>query len=90
MDFCLLLNIWIKILVKNISKNLNGKYSEKLLYYAKQSAADTLQTSSKRVIQKTAEVTNDLIGNQIANKITKVWTNSRQNNLETVTNEHDK
>ena len=77
-------------MVKNISKNLNGKYSEKFLYYAKQSAADTLKTSSKRVIQKTAEVTNDLIGNQITNKITKVWTNSRENNLETFTNEHDK
>ena len=33
---------------------------------------NTLKTPSKRVIQKTAEVTNDLIGNQIVNKITKV------------------
>ena len=31
-----------------------------------------------------------LIGNKIANRITKVLKNSQQNNSETVTNEHDK
>ena len=36
-----------------------------------------------RVIQKTAEVTGDLIGNEIANRITKFSKNSQQNNLET-------
>ena len=35
---------------KNISKNLSGKYSQKLLDYAKKSATDVLKTSSKRVI----------------------------------------
>ena len=30
------------------------------------------KTASKRVIQKTAEVTGDLIGNKIADKITRV------------------
>ena len=39
---------------KNISKNLSGKYSEKLLDHAKQSATDVPKTSSRRVIQKTA------------------------------------
>ena len=75
---------------KNISKSLSGKFGQKRLGHAKQSAADVLKTSSKRVIQKTAEATGDLIGNKIANKITKVSKNSQQNNLETVTNEHDK
>ena len=51
----------------------------------KQSATDTLKTSSKIVIIKTAEAIRDLIGNKIANKITKV-----SKNLETVTNENDK
>ena len=59
---------------KNIGKNINkiliGRYSQKLLDYAKQSATDALKTISKRVLQKTAEVTGDLIGNKIANKIT--------------------
>ena len=57
---------------KNISKKLSGKYSEKLLDDAKISGTDALKTSSKRVIQETAEPTGDLIGNKIANKITKV------------------
>ena len=57
---------------KNVSKNLIGKYSQKLLDHAKKSAIDALKTTSKRVIQKTAEATGDLIGNTIANRMTKV------------------
>ena len=59
------------------------------LDHAKRSAADALKTSSKRVIQKTAETTGDLTGNKIANRITKVSKNSQEINSETVTNEHD-
>ena len=55
-----------------------------------QPASDALKTSSKRVIQKTAEATSDLIGNKLANKITGVSKNLQQNNSETVTNENDK
>ena len=33
---------------------------------------DTAKTASKRVVQKTAEATEDLIGNKIADKITSV------------------
>ena len=82
---------------KNISKNVSGKYNpsmlamrQKLLDHAKISATGALKTYSKRVIQKTAEATGDLIGNKIPNKITKVSKNSQQNNSETITNEHDK
>ena len=81
----------------NISKSLSVKYSpgmlaarQKLLDHDKQSATDALKTSSKRVIQKTAEAAGDLIGNKIANRIKKVSKNSQQYNLETVTNENDK
>ena len=42
------------------------------------------------MIQKTAEATGDLIGCKIADKITNVTKNSWQNNLKTVTNEHNK
>ena len=52
---------------KNISKNLSGINSQKLLDHAKQTATDVLKTTSKRLIQKTAEATCDLIGNKIAN-----------------------
>ena len=58
----------VKILVKNISKILSGKYSQKLLDCAKQSATDELKTSSKRIIQKTKEANGDLIGNKIADR----------------------
>ena len=62
---------------KNISKSLSGKYSQKLLDQAKHSTTDVLKTSSKRVNQKTAEATGNLIG-------------SRKRNLKKVKNENDK
>ena len=68
---------------KNISKNLSSKYSQKLFDHAKQSTTDALKASSKRVIQKTVEGTGDLIGNKIADKITRVSRTSPQNNSET-------
>ena len=39
---------------------------------ATKSGMDAAKTTSRRVVQKTAEVTGDLIGNQIADKITSV------------------
>ena len=47
------------------------------------------KTASKRAIQKTAEGSGDLIGNKIADKITKVSKNSQQSNSDTVANEND-
>ena len=47
---------------KNISKNINCKYGQKLLDHDKQSATDAIKTTSKKVIQKAAEATGDLIG----------------------------
>ena len=79
-----------KNLGKNVSRNLSGKYGQKRLDHAKKSATDKHPTSSKRVIQKRAEATGDLIGNKIANKTAKLSKNSEQNNTETVTDEHQK
>ena len=56
----------------------------KVVDIAKQYTADALKTASKIEIQKAAEVTGDLIGNKIADKITKV---SPQNSPKTVKNE---
>ena len=39
-----------KNLGKNISKILSGKYSQKLLDHAKQSATDSLKTASRKAI----------------------------------------
>ena len=69
---------------------VSGKYSQKLLDHAKASTIDSLKRFFKRVIQKTAKSTCDLIGNKIANKITKVSKSLQQNNSETGTNENDK
>ena len=57
---------------KNIVKNLNNKYSQKLIDTAKTSTTDAIKTASKRAVQKTAEATGDLIGNEIADKITSM------------------
>ena len=76
---------------KNIGKNISakqiGKYSQKPLGHTKQSAIDALKTLSNRVTQKPAEATGDLIGNKIANRITKVSKHSPQNNSKKVGNE---
>ena len=55
-----------------VAKNMSDKYSKKLLDGAKKSTADAIKTASKRVIQKTAEATGDLIGNKITDKITTI------------------
>ena len=57
---------------KNMSKSLSNKYGQKLLHNAKNFTTDAMKTASKRAIQKTAEVTGDLIGNKNADKITSV------------------
>ena len=68
-----------KRIAKTISRNLSAKYSHKVFDHAKQSETHALKTSSKRVIQKTAEATDDLIGNKTSNRITKVSKCSPQN-----------
>ena len=73
-----------------IFKYLRGNDRQKCLDHAKISSTDQLQTSSKKLIQKTAEAAGDFIGNKVANKITRISKDSQQNNSETVTNEYDK
>ena len=61
---------------KNIGKNISSKYSQKLVDSTKKSATDAIKTASKREIQKAAEATGDLIGNENADKIASVPKNS--------------
>ena len=58
---------------KNIIKNLSGKYSQKLLDHAKQSATNACKTNSERAIQKTVKVNGDFIGNEIAHAVAKSY-----------------
>ena len=55
-----------------MGKNLSNKYGQKVLDSIKKSTTDAIKTASKRAIQKTAEATDDLIGNKIADKVTSV------------------
>ena len=68
---------------KSTSKNLSGKYRQKPLDHAKQSAVAALKTALKRVVHRKSEATGDLI----YNKITKVSKTLPQSNLQIVTNE---
>ena len=45
---------------------------KKLMDTATKTGIDATKTASKRVVQKTAEATGDLIGNKIADKITSI------------------
>ena len=69
---------------------MSGKYTQKFLDHAKQSATYAFKTTLEKVIQKTGEATGDMIGSKSSDKITKNPKNLQQNKSETIANEHDK
>ena len=69
MHFCFLLEYKQNIYYRNISKILSSKDTQNLLNHAKQSAADTFKTDSKRAVQKTAEATGGLIVRELLIKL---------------------
>ena len=64
----------------SFARSMSNKYGKKLVDTAKKSATDAVKTASKRAIQETAEATGDLIGNKIADKITRVSKKISNNN----------
>ena len=54
----------------SFAKKFGDKYGKKLMDTATKMGMDAAKIGSKRVGQKTAEATGDLIGNKIADKIT--------------------
>ena len=52
------------------AKKFSNKYCKKLMNTTTKTGMDPAKIASKRVVQKTAEVTRDLIGNKIADRIT--------------------
>ena len=58
----------------SFAKNFGNKYGKKLMDTATKTGIDAAKTASKRVLQKTAEATRDLLGNKIADKITSIPT----------------
>ena len=51
---------------------MRNKYSKQLLDSAKKPTTDAIKTASKKTNQKTAEETDDLTGNEIADEITSI------------------
>ena len=66
----------LKILVKISEKyknNLNSKYSQKILDHFKISGTDSFKIAWKRADQKATETTGDLIGDEIADVLGKLY-----------------
>ena len=59
---------------------LGGRYGKKLIDTATKAGIDAANTASKRVVQKAAEATGDLIGNKIADQITSVGKTKEKTN----------
>ena len=56
----------------SFARKFGDKYSKILMDTATKTGIDAAKTTSKRVVQETAEATGDLIGKKIADKITSV------------------
>ena len=56
----------------SFGRKLNNKYGKKLMDTANKTWIYAAKTTSKRVVQKSAEATGDLIGNKISDKITSI------------------
>ena len=56
----------------SFARRFGDKYGKKLMNTATETGINAAKTASKRVVQKTAEATGDLIRNKIADKITSV------------------
>ena len=56
----------------SFARKFGDKYRQKLMDTATKTGIDEAKTAPKRVVQKTAEATGDLTGNEIADKITSV------------------
>ena len=63
---------WFLSFAKSMGTHLSSKYGQKRFDSAKKSTTDAIKTAPKRAIQKAGETTADLIGNNIADKITSV------------------
>ena len=63
----------------SFAKKFQDKYGKKLMNTATKTGIEAPKIASKKVVQKTTEAIGDLIGNEIADKITSV-SKSREKN----------
>ena len=63
----------LKVMVfLSFAKRFGNKYGKKLMDTETKTGMDAAKIASKRVVQKPAETTSDLMGNKIADKITSI------------------
>ena len=62
----------------NVGKSMKKKYGRKILDKSIDAGKDFAKIASKKVLTKSAEATGDLIGNKIADRITKSTRNKEQ------------
>ena len=67
----------------SFAKKLDNKYGKKLMDTATKTGIEAVITVSKRLVQKTAEATGDLIGNKITDKITSIGKPKEKENEKT-------
>ena len=75
-----------KKLMNTATKVGTSKYGKKVIYTTKKQGSEFVKTAGKRIVQKSAEPTGDLIGNKIADKITSL---GKLKNKEKETNEEE-
>ena len=56
----------------SLARRFGDEYRKKLLDTATKTGIDAAKTDSKRLVEKTAETTGNLIGNKVADKITSL------------------
>ena len=62
----------------DVSKSMKKKYGKKILDNSLSAGKDFAKIAGKKVLTKSAEATGDLIGNKIADRITKSTRNKDQ------------
>ena len=62
----------------DVSKSMKNKYGKKILDNSLSAGKDFAKIAGKKVLTKSAEVTGDLVGNKIADRITKSARNKEQ------------
>ena len=62
----------------DVSKSIKNKYGKKILDNSLSAGKDVAKIAGKKLLTKSAEATGDLIGNKIADRITKCARNKKQ------------
>ena len=74
----------------SFARKCRDKFGKKLMDTETKTGIDQAKTPSKRVVQKAAEATGDLIGNKIADKITSIGKSKEKKKQKKFTFHHKK